>query len=185
MHEVFFGQVFCHYHSAVFEPVVPPNERLDDDCWRGQRNGLCGTAVPAYISFTFGRHTGHVNLRILRSEVPPELDPKWEEVVECPFQIDRTVDLVVKDFNGDPYGSPITFQPGNYRVRYCALSFGPEEPCPTGQSHASESAEEPEDYELTIWPSTVLLRDEVVRVTSAEAAFWHKSRREENRISES
>jgi hypothetical protein len=49
----------------------------------GQRNGLCGAAIPGNLLLLTGLHTGTVGLTVELHDDPPALDDSWEEIVEA------------------------------------------------------------------------------------------------------
>jgi hypothetical protein len=167
MREVFSKNILCHCHWAY---IANPDFDLDvDGWWKGQVNGICGTASPGQISFTFGPHTDYVNLRIFIADDRPELEDFWEEVIESPFLITENTEISVTSSDGDPYDQPIFFESGEYRVRLCAVNYGLSEDvnCNSGEKLI-------EKYELIIWKS-ILYPDEIIKVTSDKARYWHES----------
>jgi hypothetical protein len=172
----------CNYHSAYL--AIPGESVGTPECWIGQKNGLCGTALPSQICFNFGPHTGAVKMRVVYvNSSPPRLDEKWEDVVESAFIILHQEELYFSDWDGETYGDPIPFEPGEYRVRFCALKYGvserpdPSYADPVWTEKERIAAIPYECYELTIWKEAVR-PDEIIKVTSPHARWLHKSRQE-------
>src|SRR5262245_4966233 len=83
----------------------------------GQRNGLCGAAVPGVLSMITGLHTGSVPFTVEWHDAEPPLDPDWEEVVEVPFSPGHA-ELSLSSFeHGYDLELPVT---GSLRARFCA-----------------------------------------------------------------
>jgi hypothetical protein len=173
---------YCHYHWAYL--ANPDDYPGQESCWIGQSNGICGTALPGHISFMFGPHTGSINMRVfcLQSTIP--VADEWEEVVESPFLILHKKVLYFTDFNGETYGEPMVFEPGEYRVRFCAKKYGASEVAdprcdvPNWTNEERRAVVADECYELTFWKEA-LRPDEIIKVTSPNARSWHKFRQED------
>ena len=74
----------------------PGMHGLLEECFAGQRNGLCGAAVPGFLFLITGLHTGEVGLTV-------ELRRPHEYRDRCLAQLPRTVSLARR---------PGAFQPG-------------------------------------------------------------------------
>jgi hypothetical protein len=135
------------------------------DATRGQRNGLCGAALPGELHLITGLHTGDVGVRIELHSDEPALGDEWEEAVEATFAT-TSEDLTLSSF--DDRCGPIDLPPGTYRVRYCArgLQHGHEvdvlDPGATPVDH----------YLLQFWPGGGPER--ILRQSGAAAAYWHR-----------
>ena len=71
------GPLFLSYGQfSILEPMA---EHPDlEDAFAGQRNGLCGGAVPGALHFMTGTHTGQIALRVEEyDEAPPLPEPEW------------------------------------------------------------------------------------------------------------
>ena len=133
--------------------------------WRGQLNGLCGAAVPGWLSLTTGVHTGVVPLRIeVHSDEPP-IGDGWEEVVEASFE-PAWDEIAVTGLMGDAW--PIALPAGSHRVRYCASGMQQGRERDTGLL-----ADLVDSYLLQFWPAEPA-SDRILRQTSAIAAYWHQ-----------
>ncbi|WP_396271203.1 hypothetical protein [Ideonella sp.] len=163
MRTVFNGTIFSHYGQAYIH--------LQDTCdwadgaFKGQRNGLLGTAVPTTLSLTFGLHTGDVALSVRIANSRPEVEEMWEEVVEAPFTMPESEILGLADWNGCIW-EPIPLEPGTYRARFTALAFG------QGEEAEELNTSLIERYEVTFWRAP-LEGDEVIKVTRPAALYWH------------
>ncbi len=163
------GHVHVHYRFIDVRGIDddPPSDLAAHR--RGQRNGLCGAAVPGHLHLVTGLHTGDVGFRIeLHTEEPP-LDAFWEEAVEVSFRA-ATADMGLHAFDGT---YEFSLPPGDYRVRYCARGMQ------QGEEEDTLSGEEPIDfYLLQFWPSRPPAPDRILRQTSDAAAYWHRQDRD-------
>src|SRR5437763_1575686 len=83
--------VWVHYGQIYVESGQVTAEF---DSLGGQRNGLCGAAVPGSLFLNTGLHTGEVGFVIEYHDTPPPLDESWEEIVEVSFRPEGAVSLV-------------------------------------------------------------------------------------------
>jgi len=163
--EVFGGPLWVHYGQAYVlcgDSEVPDLE----NAFRGQVNGLCGTAVSGTMFLMTGLHTGHVGFTIEVSASPPALDRSWEEIVEASFLV--AVAPVALYQWGEASGQPLPLSPGQYRARYSARSMqgGHDQDTLVGDAAVID------EYLLQLWPAPAV-SDQVIRQTSAVAAYWH------------
>ncbi|MBD8219362.1 hypothetical protein IFU40_12030 [Microbacterium sp. CFBP 13617] len=131
--------------------------------WVDESNGLCGAGIPGVLELVTGTHTGRVSFRVELHDSEPAVDPMWEEVVEVSFTTELD-EAFLTGLMGDEF--PFPLPRGDYRVRYCAQGFG--------EAHNSDEAED--SYLLQFWlappaPGRILVQ------TSAEASYWHRTRR--------
>jgi len=134
--------------------------------FRGQVNGLCGTASSGVMFLMTGLHTGQVAFTVEVSEAPPELDFSWEEIVDAPF---LAPDLPVALYQwGEASGQPLLLATGQYGARYSARNMQ------TGHDQDTSVDDEPiiDQYRLQFWPAPAA-PDQVIRQTSPIAANWH------------
>jgi hypothetical protein len=141
-----------------------------DQCFGGQRNGLCGAAVPGFLFLTTGLHTGEVGFTVELHDGPPPAGDSWEEIVEASFRTTGDVELVAW---GAQDSWPLDIDPGSYRVRYCATGMD------EGHDRDTRMDGEPEAdrYLLQFWPAPPA-PDAVIKQTSEMAAYWHEWARE-------
>jgi hypothetical protein len=164
--EVFAGPLWVHYGQAY---VLSGDSEVPDlgDAFRGQVNGLCGSAVSGAMFLITGLHTGHVGFTVQVFESPPELDRSWEEIVETPFLVPA---LPVALYQwGATSGRPLPLALGQYRARYSArgMQAGNDQDTLVGDDPAVD------EYLLQLWPAPAA-PDEVIRQTSQTAAYGHK-----------
>ena len=119
---LFDGRPRVSHHQIHFEPMeVAHGDGMlpaPSENFNGQRNGLCGTALPDRMCLMTGRHTGEVSLRIdLFSEAPP-LDAGWEDIVEASFQVVHGRVLLAPLLSDQSW--PLDLPLGCYRVRCLA-----------------------------------------------------------------
>jgi hypothetical protein len=152
------------HHSHLYFTSGPdvPDPR---EARAGQRNGLCGAAVPGALYLVTGLHTGMVGITIELHEQAPPVDESWEEVVEVSFRPSAPPALV--GWGGEDHW-PLDLAVTDYRVRYSGTGLD--------QAHAQDTRTwgEPEvdRYLLQFWPAPPA-PDQVIRQTSAQAAYWH------------
>ncbi|MDS0138627.1 hypothetical protein H5970_27545 [Amycolatopsis sp. CM201R] len=170
MRTVVHGEVHVHYGQIyVHDEEGEPFEGDLHACFAGQRNGLCGAAVPGTLFLITGLHTGEVGFTAeVHSSAPP--DSGAEDVVEASFRAEGRTALVTWG-GGDAWDLELT--PGDYRVRYSgtAMDAGRERDTRLGGEPLQDS------YLLQFWPAPPA-PDVVVRETSAIAAYWHGFARE-------
>ncbi|WP_406634984.1 hypothetical protein [Amycolatopsis sp. WGS_07] len=157
---VSYGQIYVQSDQG------PP--RLGE-CFGGQRNGLCGGAVPGALALITGLHTGEVGFRVESHDEEPPLDDAWEEIVEVSFRPVGEAALV--SWGGSEFW-PLDLREIDYRVRYSGTRM--DEARRLGISE--DEYFEPDRYLLQFWPSPPG-PDRVVKQTSAAAAYWHDAAR--------
>jgi hypothetical protein len=132
----------------------------------GQRNGLCGAAVPGVLSLITGLHTGEVPFTVQWHDAEPSLDAGWEDVVEASFTTTETK-LALTSFQ-DYFELELPFI-GSLRARYCATGMD--------AAHQRDTRMDGEPavdrYLLAFWPADPA-DDAIVRQTSRHAAYWHR-----------
>ncbi|MFC0542197.1 hypothetical protein [Kutzneria chonburiensis] len=135
------------------------------ECFGGQRNGLCGGAVPVHLLLITGSHTGYVGLTVELHEHAPVLDETWEEIVEVSFR--PLGDTHLLGWGGE-WTSELALADVDHRVRYCGTRLD------DGHEQDGRDEDEPEldRYLLQFWPSPPA-PDEVVKQSSEYAAYWH------------
>ncbi|WP_212009286.1 hypothetical protein [Catenulispora pinistramenti] len=142
----------------------------DPQAWEsmgGQRNGLCGAALPGTIFLITGLHTGRVAFTVELHDAEPAPGGEWEEIVEASFRPLGATYL--SSWGGEPSWL-LDLPDTGYRVRYNA----------TGMDAAREADAELDDepcvdrYLLQFWPAPPS-PDRVVRQTSHAAAYWHEN----------
>jgi hypothetical protein len=141
-----------------------------DESFAGQRNGLCGSAVPGFLYLITGLHTGDVGFTVELHDAPPPFGDGWQDVVEAPFR--PAGETVLIEWGGQEYW-PLDLAEASYRVRYCATGMD------AGRALDTRMEQEPEAdrYLLQFWPAPPE-PDRVVRQTSEIAAYWHGYARE-------
>ncbi|WP_202874887.1 hypothetical protein [Kribbella kalugense] len=143
------------------------------ECFGGQRNGLCGAAVPGMLFLITGMHTGDVGFTVELHDEMPSVEYSAEEVVEASYR--PIGDAVLMTWAGDGGSWPLDLEPQvDYRVRYSAWGMG------AGHQAGPPMDGEPlvDRYLLQFWPARPA-PDRVVKETSGQAAYWHKVAREQ------
>ncbi|KVK45413.1 hypothetical protein L905_19370 [Agrobacterium sp. TS43] len=162
--ELFAGNVEVQYGQAYIE-LDGSFDGAMDDCFVGQRNGLCGAQKPAILFLMTGLHTGIVGITINLFDADPGIDESWEEIVEVSFQAPKG-GITLLEWAADE-GVGMAVPAGSYRARY--------------QGRAMQAANElntniddiPLDsYQLDLWPAPSTA-DHIVKQTSTVAAYWH------------
>jgi hypothetical protein len=159
-----YGQMYVdsRTEAEMYEgPEAGPHE-----CFRGQRAGLCGAAVPGHLYLVTGMHTGSVPLTVELHETEPSLDfDDWEDIVETPFRA-ASQDTALIEWGGEV--RDLGLPSGTYRVRYHCRGMD--------EAHGpSRREDEPvvDEYLIQFWPAP-LERDRIVKQTSESAAYWHR-----------
>ncbi|QKV79625.1 hypothetical protein [Amycolatopsis sp. Hca4] len=165
MRTVVHGDVHVHYGQIyVHDERGAPFEGDLAACFAGQRNGLCGAAVPGHLFLITGLHTGEVGFT---AEVHPAAPPDGggEDVVEASFRAEGRTVLVT--WGGEDWWD-LELAPGDYRVRYSGTAMD------AGRARDTRLGGEPrqDSYLLQFWPAPPAA-DVVVRRTSEIAAYWH------------
>lgn len=147
--------------------LMPPEQDppVPTDAVGGQRNGLCGGAVPGVLLLHTSTTRGHVPMRVDLHTGRPPLDPAWEEVVEASFVTDVT-DHVLWSFQEVVALPPLPS--GAYRARLSA----------TGYDDAYDGTRVRggpvvDRYLLELWPAPPA-PDAVLRCTGTRAADCHR-----------
>ncbi|HJP80529.1 MAG TPA: hypothetical protein VJ914_40030 [Pseudonocardiaceae bacterium] len=161
-----------HVHYRQFYVESRENDLFEDPTLAsgGQANGLCGAAVPGFMFFTTGLHTGNVKLTIELLDAPPPVGEEWEEVVEVSFRPESD-QVALLQWAGER-AWPLALEPIDYRVRYCASGMDQA----NDQDTRFDEDPQPDRYLLQLWPAPDG-PDEVLRQTSASAAYWHEHAR--------
>ncbi|MEV6011939.1 hypothetical protein AB0M29_34630 [Streptomyces sp. NPDC051976] len=167
------GEVFVHYGQLYVESDAEAYGDLQE-AFAGQQVGLCGGAEPGFLFLLTGLHTGSVGFSAEiydRLDGPPPVDLSWEEVVEVPFR-PLTERTVVSQWAGERVWD-LDLTVDDYRVRYSGTGMQ------AGQDHDTRCTGEPslDRYLLQFWPSAPHPA-ELVKQTSAIAAYWHTYARE-------
>ncbi|MCE5289986.1 MAG: hypothetical protein LLG14_12210 [Nocardiaceae bacterium] len=145
--------------ASTNEPVAQPLATLV-----GQQNGLCGAAVRGQLFLATATTECPVRLRIEVLDDSPEMDDRWQDIVEVSFTPQSIpVRLLGADSEMYPLGLMGGFEPGRtYRVRYCVNGFGKLQP---GMRDA---------YQLQLWPAPIG-PDVIVKETSEAATRCHST----------
>ncbi|MBP2330328.1 hypothetical protein JOF56_010713 [Kibdelosporangium banguiense] len=163
MRTLFEGDVWVHY-GQIYVETAEEFPGLTE-CFAGQRNGLCGAAVPGHLFLITGLHTGEVAFAVEVHESVPALDESWQDVVEVSFRPEGEAALV--QWAGEN-SWPLDLAETDYRVRYCGKGMD--------QANRKDTVldDEPviDRYLLQFWPAPPA-PDQVVRQTSEVAAYWH------------
>lgn len=141
-----------------------------DGVWQkyfaGQVNGLVGAAEPGGVFFHLGRRSGGSAVRIALHDRMPDADPSWEDVVEVSTVVSPGSAPRWVSWAGETGGTLDRLPAGTYRLRVSAVG--------RDAGHADEWAPRIVDsYLLEFWPEQTVRPDEIVRVGSADAAYWH------------
>jgi hypothetical protein len=115
---LFEAEVPVHYGYLFLSAVDEQPELMATRA--GQRNGLCGAAVPGVLSMVTGLHTGRVPLAVRWHDAEPPLGPDWEDVVEVAFAPGRA-QLVLASF--EHFYEVELPAAGSLRARYCAIGM--------------------------------------------------------------
>lgn len=141
-----------------------PEDGLDE-CFMGQRAGLCGAAVPGHLFLLTGISSGAVPLTVELHEEEPSLDyDDWEDIVETPFRA-ASNDTALIEWSGEQ--RDLGLPAGTYRARYHCRGMD--------KAVGTRREDEPvlDEYLLQFWPAPYE-HDRIVKQTSKSAAYWHQ-----------
>ncbi|MFI2608487.1 hypothetical protein [Kitasatospora sp. NPDC018619] len=160
------GEVSVHY-GQIYVESDPDDDGPDlAEAFGGQRNGLCGAAVPGRLWLSTGLHTGQVGFTVEVHDQAPPLDQVWEDVVEASFRPASARSLLVEW--GGHRAWELDLAEADHRVRYCARGMDEGR-----RSDTRGEGEPPADrYLLQFWPAPPA-PDRVLRQGSRDAAYWH------------
>jgi len=132
----------------------------------GQRNGLLGAAQPGLLVVMTATNVGLVPVRVEAHDGVPPVDDTYDEIVEASCDL-RGPEVSLSAF--DWRTRFVLPQGGPHRVRLSVRDFQ------AGREQPRHELEEPvcDSYLLQLWPAE-MAPDEIVKVTSPEAASWHR-----------
>ncbi|MEU3270314.1 hypothetical protein ABZ639_05675 [Saccharomonospora sp. NPDC006951] len=167
MRTLMHGDAWVHYGQIYVQSARPgAPETTMEDSFRGQRNGLCGAAVPGVLFLITGLHTGRVGFTVEHHDAAPAAPEGWQEVVEVAFRLDGDA-IALAGWGGEGHW-PLDLPRGDYRVRYCGSGMDEARRADTRM----EGDPEIDRYLVQFWPAPASA-DAVVRCTSAIARYWH------------
>ena len=136
-----------------------------DRFFDGQVNGLAGAASGDAVYVNLARRSGGSSVRIVRHDAEPAISPTAEDVVEVSVTIPSGADVVWSSWGSESSG-PLSLAPNTYRVRVSAWG--------RDAGRDGELADGLVDwYVIDLWHAAPR-PDEIVRTTSADAAYWHE-----------
>jgi len=171
MQVLFAGGVHVHYGQIYVQSGVESPQGGLSDAFAGQLNGLCGAATPGWLFMVTGLHTGHVGFTVELHDTAPPLDDAWEDVVEVSFRATAAPVLLVQ-WAGEA-SWPLAIEPVDLRARYSASGMDQAQQADTILSGEPEL----DRYLLQFWPAPPA-PDQVLKQTSAKAAYWHRYAKE-------
>lgn len=138
-----------------------------DRFFDGQVNGLVGAADAGGVYLNFARLSGGSQVRLALLDSKPDLPPpRYEDVVEVSVTIPPDAALWWMSWAGEMSGTLDDVPAGAYRLRVSAHG--------RDAGSQDESADGViDEYLLELWPSA-LRDDEVLRVGSEDARYWHR-----------
>jgi hypothetical protein len=173
MQTLFDGELHVEYSQFYVDSRPEPARWELADAFAGQRSGLCGAADPGFLCLLTGLRFGGVGLTVERHDEPPSYDDAWEEIVEVSF-LPASDDVLLQELAGDHGPWPLAaLDEVSYRVRYCGTGMA--------QGHQTDlrmrGQPQVDRYLLQFWPAPAA-PDRVVKQTSGQAAYWHRTARE-------
>jgi hypothetical protein len=137
-----------------------------DHFFNRQVNGLVGAADPSGVYVNLARRSGGSRVRIVLVDVASPLPPPYyEDVVEVSVIVPSGVDVRWLSWAGESSGTVEGLPPGSYRMRVSAHG--------RDAGHDGEFTEGVVDeYLLEFWAAEAAA-DEVLRVGSENAKYWH------------
>jgi hypothetical protein len=167
MREVFDGRILVEHFQAYIASsrVLPPDPTNGT---AGQANGLCGARIPGFLYLVVGSLIGSPAFRVEAHDDNPPLGEEWEDAVEVSY-LPSSAEVFLVEWCATWY--PLDLPCRRYRVRYCARGMDDVE------GHVGPLDDEPvvDSYLLQFWPDDHQRPDEIVRQTSAAAAYWNRS----------
>ncbi len=163
---LFDRPLHVHYGFIWLHPEERFGEIVSGSPFAGQQNGLCGAAIPGLLDLRTGLHTGAVPVRVVLVDSEPPLS-EAEDVVEVSFRPDQRVLW----FGGFDDGDEITLPVMSYRARWSATAMDAGRDADT----VLEEEAAPDRYELCFWPDADTRPDQIVRLGSKTAAYWHST----------
>ncbi len=166
---LFEGDVDVHYGFVHVDSGVGGWDQ-EVEQRAGQRNGLLGAAQPGFLLISTGMHTGLVPFRVEVHQAAPPLDDTCDEVVEASCDL-RGPELSLSAFE---WGTSIALPRGGpHRVRLSARDYQ------AGREQERYEPDQPvrDSYLLQLWPAP-MAPDEINKVTSPHAEYWHRVARE-------
>ncbi|RFA10276.1 hypothetical protein B7R54_14460 [Subtercola boreus] len=160
-----FDDLVWTSYSQLWLLSEGPEQGDPTDLFRGQVNGLCGTAQAGSAFLVTGTHTGLVPVRVMILTAPPP-SGGWEEIVEATFTpVGRTAGLY-----GWAADASVLFElpAPTYRLRYSASKMDAGK----AQDLATVEQPAPDRYQIDLWPAPPE-PDSILRRTSDNAGYWH------------
>lgn len=138
-----------------------------DRFFAGQVNGLVGAANPQGMYVNLARRSGGSHLQlVLHHAEPPPPPSEWEDVVEVSVQIPDGAEVRWVSWAAESSGEIDGLSGGSYRARISARG--------RDSAAANEFADTVLDhYRVELWPAPPA-DDEIVRVGSENATYWHR-----------
>ena len=160
-------KVSFHQCSLETEAGIGLESGSPEACYAGQTNGLCGAAIPGWLIFTTGLHSGRIGFTVDVLDAEPPLDENWEEIVEVSF-VQEDIEASLVHFYG-PAAGTLPLAPGTYRARYCAKNMDQANEADTHRGDPPINF-----YSLIFWPATVA-SDAILKQTAESARYWHQT----------
>jgi hypothetical protein len=155
--EVDYGQLYVESFESAGADT--------DAAFAGQRNGLAGAGVPGFLFLVTGLRNGPVDFTAQRHSAEPPLEDGWEDIVEVSFTA-LSADVAIRQWDGTRY--ELDLAPGDYRVRYNARGMQQ-----AWQVESIADGNPIDAYLLQFW-SAPRAADQIIRLSSDVAAYWHQ-----------
>jgi hypothetical protein len=138
-----------------------------DRFFDGQVNGLVGAADPGCLFVQFARRSGGSQVRLVLLDAKPPLPPpRYEDIVEVSVTFPPGAAVWWMSWAGETSGTLGDVPPGPYRLRVSSHGRDAGSLDESGDGVVDE-------YLLELWPSA-RRDDEVLRVGSEDARYWHR-----------
>ena len=138
-----------------------------DRFFHGQVNGLVGAADPGGVYLNLARRSGGSRVILQRHDTEPSLPPdRYEDVVAVSVTIPDGSTVSWASWAGETSGDIDDLGPGSYRMRVAAHGRD------AGRDGEFED-DVVDDYLLQLWPAAPVT-DEILRVGSKDAEYWHR-----------
>lgn len=169
--KLYSGNISIEYRQFYIDVPEPDDEDEDyldpGEAFENQENGICGAAQIGKLFFVTGIQNGTASVDIELYAAEPEIDNRFEEIVDVAFQRGKTPVALCGWGCEETY--LIELPEGNYGVRYNIIAMGAE----YGDDDDWEAPVRGQKHVIQIWPS-VITEEKIVKSTSETASYWHK-----------
>tara|TARA_R110002049_G_C8824969_1_gene534877 strand:- start:49 stop:597 length:549 start_codon:yes stop_codon:yes gene_type:complete len=169
--KLFSGLIDVCYSQFYIESEDPDDSDSCEEQFQGQNNGLCGAATPERIFFTARPKDSVIDLDINLYTENPEINDEYTDIVEVSFRPGEEPVFLCQWAHEEVY--PLNLENIDYRVRYSIVGLDNDYDYDEDDDEYFQKPVPGQKYLIEIWPQEKS-RDQIVKQTSMEAAYWHK-----------